>query len=847
MTVIPACSAPLGMPPAHAAGAGALLALIGGADRPLPLQGVTVRADIVGGRARTTLRQRYVNSGMGTVDVVYIFPLPPGGALTALSLRVGDRVVAAELQAKIEAERVYTNARAEGKLAGLLSQERADVHTLRLGGLPAGASVEVEVEVEERLHAEDGALWWRFPTVLAPRYTPGEAVGHSGDGVSPDTDVVPDASRISPPIRLGSGARLDLEVRVFGPVLGVASSLPGLSIGIEEGSMTLRPGGPMVCDRDLIVRVVPGSVGAAPLLAWTDGRFTEVVLSPTGGAAARTMPRDAVFLLDISGSMEGQKMVAAKFALQTAIRALSPGDRMHLVAFDDRIERWQRGPVAVDDAQLKAAEAWIARQQARGGTELLPALQEALAQAPEPGRLRTVLIITDGQSSDEHRLVPAVAHRRGATVVSTLGIDTAVNEALLRDLAEVGGGVCSTCTPDADIEAAVARVELAVGAPQALGVQVVGAFASEQVLYSGRTLNWVLEGARAEVEVVAADGRSWKVVAQPAPGSLAAAWAVGHLRRLRLRRLTHPHEAEGLMPEMTRASLLGRVVGPTTAWVVVDHLTQTVGPAEVVVQPVPLPAGWAGSAAVAPAPVSAMPMSPAPGAAVPVGARSAAPPPAAKLRKQAAAPPPPMERFDAEAVAEESTGAMPDMLAELSLEDEPAPAAPGFVQSAVASLGRAMSALKEAVVPPAPARPVPPARGGAVAAPARDEGEREESLSDDARRVAKRESAKNVVAEPLTAQVVAGRQAANGSLGDLVQTLIGLMVLLREGHTRQLGLRQRTVRRAVAWILAGYGPDPRVQDFLQLLESVEAGGTLDLGAWRRLRADLNAHELPVEP
>lgn len=605
----------------------------------------------------------------------------------------------------------------------------------------------------------------------------------------------------------------------------------------------------MVCDRDLVVRVVPGSVGGAPLLAWTDGRFTEVVLSPTGGAAARTLPRDAVFLLDISGSMEGQKMVAAKFALQTAIRALSPGDRMHLVAFDDRIERWQRGPVAVDDAQLTAAEAWIARQQARGGTELLPALQEVLAQAPEVGRLRTVLIITDGQSSDEHRLVPAVAHRRGATVVSTLGIDTAVNEALLRDLAEVGGGVCSTCAPDADIEAAVARVELAVGAPQALGVQVVGASSSELVLYSGRTLSWVLEGARSEVEVVAADGHSWKAVAQPAPGSLAAAWAVGHLRKLRLRRLTHPHEAEGLMPEMTRASLLGRVVGPTTAWVVVDHLTRTVGPAEVVVQPVPLPAGWGGAAAATPAPMSAMPMSPSPGAAVPVGApmRSAAPPPAAKLRKLAAPPPSPTERFDAASVAEESLGAVPDLLADLSLEDEPAPAAPGFVQSAVASLGRAMSALKEAVVPPAPARPAPRSHGGGVAAPVRDEVEREESTPDTARRVSMGESAKKGVAETLTAQVVAGRQAANGSLGDLQQTLIGLMVLLREGHTRQLGLRQRTVRRAVAWILAEHGADSRVQHLLQLLEAVESGGTLDLGAWRQLREDLNAHELPPVP
>lgn len=839
-------SAPTDLGPTAPEGMGCLMALIAGATVPLPLQRVAVRAEIAGDNVRTVIRQRFLNAGAEALEVTYIFPLPPAGAMTGLALVVGERRVEAALAERKQAEADFSAARAAGQLAGIITQERKDVHTLKLTRVPSGAVVEVEVQLEERLTAADGALWWRLPTVLAPRYTPGAAVGHSGDGVLADTDAVPDASRLSPPLRLGGGAQLELEVQLRGPWAGVATSQHSMAIELTDGGAVLRPAGPATCDRDFVLRLLAGAAPAERLAARTDGRFTEVVLHPAVlGAMGAACPRDAVYLLDISGSMEGAKMAAAKLALQTAISTLGPQDTLQIIAFDDRIERWSPAPQAVSTAALQKARAWIHRQDARGGTELLPALHEALAQDATPGRLRTVLVITDGQSSDEHRLLPAVAGRRGRTVVSTLGIDTAVNEALLRDLAEVGGGVCGLCTPSDDIEAAVARLELAVGSPQAAGLTVHALPAgldpvdAPRTLFSGRPLVWVLEGAPAEVEL-RGDGLSLRVPVRPGAPPLAARWARARLSALVLRRRLRPFEAEAIDPELTRVSLAGGVLGPTTAWLAVDRATVTGGGQRSVVQPVALPHAWAEGAAPqadvmgggAPAPMGKMASRPMMASMpAPRGAPMGPPPSAAPApgRARSAAPPPPAPIEVADDVMLGSAAPMADHF-DAEAEEAPALAAPaasglfGALSRGIAALGES---AKAAVAPRA-------AKKEKLAERARDEAPSPPADRSGAGRE----------------QQLVAAQAPDGSFaGGVGPTIAAVMELLARGHSRQLGLRQRTVRKAVDWLVATAAADPRVIALIALLDAAEAAGAPPAAAWGALRAQLGADgaALPALP
>ena len=148
--------------------------------------------------------------------------------------------------------------------------------------------------------------------------TPGEPVGHEGVGAVPDTDRVPDASRVQPPLRLQGGTQLDLQVHLAPPITEVASSLHAVRMDLSDG-VTVAPSGKATLNKDFVLRFATAAAAAAAARAWSDGSYTVVAVEPPVHAFGEALPRDAVFVVDISGSMSGTKMEAAKVALKTSM------------------------------------------------------------------------------------------------------------------------------------------------------------------------------------------------------------------------------------------------------------------------------------------------------------------------------------------------------------------------------------------------------------------------------------------------------------------------------------------------------------------------------------------------
>src|SRR3569623_1948712 len=176
---------------------------------------------------------------------------------------------------------------------------------------------------------------------------PGTALGgdQAGLGTAADTDLVPDASRISPPVLLPGcphPVRLGLRVALEDSfVSDVASRLHAVtSKNSDARIIAVQPG--MKLDRVFFLRWrVGGRELACSLVCLDDadgkaGTFMLTFVPPTTTAVA-AKPRDVVFLLDRSGSMEGWKMVAARRALARMIDTLTSRDRFSVIAFDDRI------------------------------------------------------------------------------------------------------------------------------------------------------------------------------------------------------------------------------------------------------------------------------------------------------------------------------------------------------------------------------------------------------------------------------------------------------------------------------------------------------------------------------
>jgi Ca-activated chloride channel family protein len=758
---------------------GGLIALVSGRECALPLTRVSVRTSIAGAVARTEVEQVFHNSLSSPMEAVHIFPIPSGGVVTEVQLRCGELTVEAECRAREEAERSFAAAREAGHRAALLTAEREDVHTLRVTRLPPGESVRVRIVIMEVLKSEDGTLRWRFPTVVAPRYMPGRATGQTGPGVAEDTDRVPDASRISPPLRLEGGTPLDLEVSFVGTPARLSSSLHALRVDLDGGGR-VAPNGTQSCNRDFVLAFSwAGAEGGQR--AWTDGHTTLFVVEPPA-VAASPMPRDAVFLVDISGSMDGQKLAAAKRALRTALRGLVPGDRMRLIAFDDAVECHTTAFTPFDDSSLRKAETFVARLKSRGGTEMLAPIREALAGERPAGRLRTVLLITDGQAGNEGELVAAVGHRREGARFFTLGIDTAVNAALLETLARVGGGACTLCTPADDIESVVAGIEARFGSPVADEVRVEGEAARPEgrTLFAGQPVAMLVRGAPAEVVArgrTAAGEVRWSAVPERSPFALGTPWAKERIQWLEDRLALRPFEEEAVAPEIRRIALEAGVASRFTAFVAVERTRRVDGQMQEVVQPVELPAMWV--AEPAPPPGGGY------GGGVGSGISCAAP--------------------------DWLYGVVPSAKGAPAPRGAPsprgAPAPQGAPPRDEADEGAAMPALMMDALMAPPAEPP--------------------SMMDRARGLfggkAKKSAGPAAAAAPTLAELVQ-RQEANGSwANDPLRTAAALLALLREGHTRQVGLRKRAVQKAALW-LAQHTAIPEVAEVLAALAAVEAGG-----------------------
>jgi Vault protein inter-alpha-trypsin domain/MerR HTH family regulatory protein len=263
------------------------------------VEALAVRARITGLLASTVLTQTFVNRFGRPLEATYVFPLPDRAAVTSFRMEIGERLIEGTLHERAEARAAYDQALAVGRLASIVEEDRPGVFTTRVGNLPPGERATVRLELLGPLPYDQGEATFRFPLVVAPRYIPGQPLGWppAGNGVQPDTDAVPDASRITPPVLLPgfpSPVGLDLEAEIDPaglPLEAVGSSLHAVVGAEREG-----PGGPVRVikvqpgarpDRDFVLRLRLGSGGLAPARRSGGGGRGPGGQPPIGGRGAR--------------------------------------------------------------------------------------------------------------------------------------------------------------------------------------------------------------------------------------------------------------------------------------------------------------------------------------------------------------------------------------------------------------------------------------------------------------------------------------------------------------------------------------------------------------------------------
>jgi Ca-activated chloride channel homolog len=439
---------------------------------PAPVQSTDVELRVSGPVVRATVRQQFTNPAGDWAEALYVFPLPDNAAVDHLRMQVGDRVIEGVIQEREAAKASYEQARQQGRHAGLVEQERPNIFTTSVANIPPGADITVEIEYQQALRYDAGAFHLRFPMVVGRRYIP-------------EPDAVPDAARITPPVQHPDAGPLNpvtlrVELDPGVPVTGVRSPHHAIQVtplGDGRFDITLAEG-PVPADRDfeLVWEPVAGAAPAATLLteAVDTDVFALLMVTPPGSAPLERLrtPREVVFVLDNSGSMFGASIEQAKAALKLALARLTPADTFNVIRFNHRLDSLYAGARPATPVNLAAAAHWVDAIRAEGGTEMLPALRQALDAGEHGGRLRQVIFLTDGAVGNESQLFDAIRERLGESRLFTIGIGSAPNSHFMREAARLGRGTFTYIGSPAEVQARMVALFRKLQAPALADVEL---------------------------------------------------------------------------------------------------------------------------------------------------------------------------------------------------------------------------------------------------------------------------------------------------------------------------------------------------------------------------------------
>ena len=440
--------------PLEAARSGSLmLKTASGLYRALPTLKTDVRIRATGIVARAQVSQAFQNPTDGWIEAVYVFPLPENAAVDHLRVRAGERVIEGRIREREAARKTYEQAKREGRRTTLLEQERPNMFTNNVANIGPGETVVVELEYQQTLRYDQGAFRLRFPMVVGPRYIPGTPVERSSaTGRVADTDKVPDASRMTPPVLpRGRGpvnsATIRVEIDAGFPLARLDSVHHPVVIERIDGKqvVTLKEGA-VVANRDFELVWAPqrGQAPAASVFTEVhDGEtYALVMLMPPHetAAAGSRIAREAIFVIDTSGSMSGSSIEQAREALLLALDRLTPADRFNVIQFNSRTDVLFRTARAADAQALAEARGYVRGLKAQGGTEMADALRAALDGSRSSERLRQVIFLTDGAVGNEDELFRIIDRKRGDSRLFTVGIGSAPNAHFMTKAAQFGQG-----------------------------------------------------------------------------------------------------------------------------------------------------------------------------------------------------------------------------------------------------------------------------------------------------------------------------------------------------------------------------------------------------------------------
>jgi Ca-activated chloride channel family protein len=441
-----------------------------------PLKRTNVRGAISGFVARVEVTQTFENSATQKIEAIYAFPLPESAAVDDMTIQVGNRTVRGVIKQREEARAIYEQAKQTGHVAALLDQERPNIFTQAVANIMPGEQVTVTISYLQTLEYEDGSYKFVFPTVVGPRYIPGHPTGKQAGAWAPDTNKVPDASKITPQVtlpgtRAGHDISIELAIDAGVPIRQLHSDSHEIDVRrtgastatVKLKSLTEIPNKDFILKYDVAGEEISDAVlsQAAPANGklGAGGYFTLTLQPPAHIPESDITPKELVFVLDTSGSMMGFPIEKAKELIAHALDELYPGDTFNLITFSGDTRILFPEPVFPTAENIRKAKQLLGEQRGVGGTEMMKAIRASLVPSDSQDHLRIVCFLTDGYVGNDLEIIGEVQKHTNARVFA-FGIGNAVNRFLIEGMARAGRGESEIVTTNEKDKADVAAHRL---------------------------------------------------------------------------------------------------------------------------------------------------------------------------------------------------------------------------------------------------------------------------------------------------------------------------------------------------------------------------------------------------
>ena len=413
--------------------------------RELALKKVKITGNVIGKFGSFEIEQVYKNNTKDVLEVGYTFPIVETATVVGFEINVGDKVLKGKCKEKGEAKKEYQKNIVKGNSAYMMEQETNNIFKISVGKIDRDEEVKVKIQYIDKFEIIDNKIQVLMPTLVTPRYK----------------------SNITDKLVYGKvDYTIDFNINIIKSLNRKSIYCPSHKINVIDEDKTERV---EVLNYDLskdfkLQIELKSELSSNAITSKTKDEKDMIYLSfmPEILDSYEDSEKEYLFIIDVSGSMMGEKLDETKRAVIECLKQLDVGDKFNIIPFESQFEAMNIKSIEYNEENMKKAIEYINKLKPLGGTEILNPIKFALYEKEKD---KIILLFTDGQVGNEDEIIRFVENNVNRSRIFSFGIDTNVNSSFIKQLAKAGNGKAELIQPNEKIDDKIIRTFARIQTP----------------------------------------------------------------------------------------------------------------------------------------------------------------------------------------------------------------------------------------------------------------------------------------------------------------------------------------------------------------------------------------------